>query len=767
MTLAALGFLAGIVLFQGLTSLPPPLPWGGVVVALLAVGWAVRPLRPLGAVTAGWCWAWLWAAALLADNVDTVWEGRDVELVGVVTSMPQQRELGVRFEFQVEALRYQGNAVAGPRRVMLSWYQGPPPLVAGERWRLTARLKRPHGLRNPGAFDYETWLFSQRIRGVGYVRAGGEAERLGTDDTLFGIERQRQRLRTRLDEVLAERPMRGLVEALTVGETAGISAAQWEVLGATGTNHLMAISGMHISLVAGGVFLAARRLWSLAGPLPLGWPAPKAAAVAALLAALGYAALAGFSVPTQRAAIMVAVVLGTVLAGRSRPGMHTLALALIAVLLWSPLAVLSPGFWLSFGAVAWIGFAMGGRWAPGGWWWRWGRLQWLMTFALAPLLVLFFGYFSAVSPIANCVAIPWVELLVVPIALSGVVCLAIAPELGALLLQGAELLLRPLWWVLQQLAWLPGSRLYIASPPTWMLVCGAVAVVLAFAPRGLPARWLAAVWCLPLLLWRAPTPDLGDAWLTQIDVGQGLATLIRTRSHTLVYDTGPRFSEGLDAGAAAIVPYLQRRGLPMIDTLVVGHGDSDHIGGAESLLRQIEVGRVLTTVPAQLAGHSPELCAVGERWQWDGVEFEVLHPDLPLPLRDNDSSCVLRVRSARGAFLLVGDIEAAAEMTLLRRYGDTLRSAVLVAPHHGSATSSTGAFLDAVAPQLALFAVGYRNRFGFPRHDVVQRYQARDIVVLDTARRGAIEVYFAADGTPQYSSFRQHSRHYWHWWGEI
>lgn len=760
MTLIILGWLAGITAFQLLPTLPPD-SWS---LAALCVPFLLlaKVLRWAGAAGCGFLWAWWWATSLLTTGVDAKWEGQDVELVGVIASVPEVESRATRFEFYIEELRWKGEVHPAPAHVVLSWYETPPAIRAGDRWRVAARLKTPYGFMNPGGFDYEGWLYSRGIRGTGYVRNGQAAEHLGPAQGITQLHRFRQALAARLNDHLGERPLAPAVVGLVVGVTHGMSSTQWDILAATGTTHLMAISGMHITLVAGMIFFLVRRSWGLWPTLALRWPAPRAAALAGIAAAVIYAALAGWSVPTQRAVIMVTVVLGSLLAARSAPGLRNLMFALAVVLAWSPLAVLSPGFWLSFAAVALIVYGMGGRWRPGGWWWQWGRLQVLMGLALAPLLIGFFDQVSLWSPVANLIAVPWVELVTVPLALSGTLLLGIIPPLGEWLLVTAEYLLRGLWWMLEQIARWPGAQLSFAGAPVTAVISAMIGVLLVLAPRGLPGRWLGLLWCVPLVMAEPPRPALGEAWLTLLDVGQGLSVVVQTHRHTLIYDAGPRWNDGFDAGDAAVVPFLRNAGVLHLDAVIIGHSDNDHIGGAHAVLKQLGTERLLTSAPDRLADFAPERCVQGTQWHWDGVDFDILHPRLPYPTSDNDRSCVLRVRAATTAALLPGDIEAGAEAMLVAHSATALRAQVLVVPHHGSETSSTAAFLDAVSPDLALVATGYRNRFGFPRAAVTQRYHARGITLLNTVQAGAITVRLAPDGRLEPFSFRTHRRHYWH-----
>lgn len=762
MVAGTLAFLGGIVIFQFQPEVPR-LAWLAVLLPSLVLPWLVRPrwrriARPLSLAVAGLLWAWLHAAYVLHRELPAALEGEDVVLEGVVASLPETDEQRVRFLFEVERLRHRGDDLPAPGRVRLAWYRPYPELEAGQRWRLQVRLKRPHGMANPGTFDYEGWLFQQRIRATGYVRPGADTALLAADSGAFPLQRLRQGLHERLRTTVGEHPLGGLVAALALGERQGVTREQWQRLRATGTNHLIAISGLHIGIVAGLLFFLVRRFW----PWPERVAAPRAAAVAALIAAALYAALAGFSIPTQRALIMVAVAMLALYGGHALRPARVLSLALLAVLLLDPLAVLSPGFWLSFGAVAVILYGMGGRLAASGWWWRWGRVQVLVALGLAPLLAVWFQQVPLISPLANLLAVPWVSLLVVPLVLLGTVLVALWSWGGTAVLSLATLGLDVLWWWLGWCTGLlpPQWSVWAASP--WTLLPAALGLIWLLAPRGWPARWLGVLWLLPMLLVRPAAPLPGEASVTVLDVGQGLAVLVRTAQHTLLYDTGPRYGPDNDAGEMIIVPVLHHYGIRRIDTLVLSHGDSDHAGGAGAVFEALEVGRFLSGAAAPLPWREHQRCGRGQRWHWDGVDFELLFPPpegVPSG-RGNDSSCVLRISTAGAAVLLSGDIEAAAERELLASVPQQLAAEVLVAPHHGSKTSSTVPFVTAVAARHVLFAVGYRNRYGFPHPTVAARYRHAGAELHDTAAQGAITVQLGAEGAAVVS-WRQQARRYW------
>ncbi len=760
---AALAFLLGVLTLVWNRELPDTLWLQFLPVALLLA--LLNPRARLAAfLVAGFLWALLRAEWILSGTLPASLEGRELVVQGVVESIPKPFERGVRFEFAVETLELDGRRLSAPDRLRLSWYSPPLSLAAGERWRLTVRLKRPHGFSNPAGFDYERWLFQHGIQATGYVRGQADNRRLGTAAG-YPVARMRERIAALIDDRLQGSSAAGIVKALAVGVRDGIDDAQWQVLRATGTGHLMAISGLHIGLVAGLSFLLARRLWSLSSRAALLLAAPRAAALTAVLAAGAYAALAGFGLPTQRALIMVASFMTAVyVRGALAPG-RGLTVALLAVLILDPLSVLSAGFWLSFGAVGVILLGMSGRLAATGLWWRWGRVHALVAVGLLPLTLAFFGENPWLAPLANLVAVPWMGTFVVPLVLAGILLILPFPILGEWLLKGGAAAVEMLWPLL---SWLAERDLVYRAPSSgepWLVLAAVIGVVLLLLPRGFPGRWLGLLWMAPLLLGIAEGPAPGELRVTLLDVGQGLATVVRTSDHVLVYDTGPRFSASFDAGQSVVLPFLRSQGITGIDTLIVSHGDSDHAGGVSSLLRWLPVERLLTSAPGRWPTAAP--CRAGQAWRWDGVDFRILHPQQPTMKNDNNQSCVLRIVAGGTRFLLPGDIEKGPERLLVRRYGEELGANILIAPHHGSNTSSTVRFLDTVAPDLALFSVGYRNRFRLPSERVLSRYRERDVQIHDTATHGAITV--AAGSRPgrfTVSRYRNEFHRFWNWQAE-
>lgn len=775
----------------------PPLAWGWTILALMlllllpgkggrAALWRLPAVFLLGFVWAGWR-----AELRLAERLDPALEGVDLVVVGVVAGLPQQSERGQRFEFLLES---RSTVVAGevrdipaaqaglPPRVLLTHYArgwnadrdddrqtGAGDFRVGERWRLTVRLKQPHGNANPGVFDYEAWLFERGLRATGYIRPG-TGERLAefVPQPWRYVERWRERLRQQMQAQLpaADYPAAGILVALAIGDQRSIGAAEWQVFSRTGTTHLMSISGLHVTMLAAlvGGMLAA--VWRRLPWLALRWPAQRAGLAAAAMAGAGYALLAGFSVPAQRTAGMLLVAVLATLGNRQPAPSRVLALALLAVLLYDPAAVRAPGFWLSFGAVAalfWIAHAVP---AGGGWRQRllgWGRVQWAATLASLPVLLLVFQQLSLVSPLANALAIPLVSFAIAPLALAGAFFSSLpgGEVLGAGALRLAHLLLSGL---LQFLGVCAQAPLWQPPAPPWpVALLAALGVVVALLPRGLPGRGLGLCLLLPALYWPPTRPADGRAWIDFLDVGQGLAVVVRTRGHTLVYDPGPLYGPEADAGGRVLLPFLRFSGVDRVDRLVISHRDSDHAGGTASLLAALPVADLRSSFATDPAAR----CRAGERWQWDGVDFVFLHPPAAVYTVDgekmpksNHLSCVLRITAGGHHLLLTGDIEAVDEARLLAAAPRELLADVLLVPHHGSKTSSTPEFIAAVAPLHAVFTVGYRNRFGHPRPEILARYTAHGTQTWRSDRDGMIGVELGASGA-RLSAWRAQRQVYW------
>jgi competence protein ComEC len=573
----------------------------------------------------------------------------------------------------------------------------------------------------------------------------------------FSIDALREQISSHISEHVKDQKS-GLLQALTLGLRADIDPQDWDTLIATGTNHLLAISGLHIGLAAGFGYWLVLRLWRLSAKLCTWFPAQRAAALLSLFPALTYAALAGFSVPTQRALIMLSVIAIAVAWSRSVAKTTVLAIALLAVLVFDSLAILSPGFWLSFTAVAVIFFGLWGNLRSSG---KIRQLLWVqlwLSLALLPLTFWFFGQGSLVSPLANLLAVPFVGLLIVPLALLGIVTLYLYVPVGAALLSLANTGLDGLLTVLSYFASRDGTFIYQSISSAWILSLLLLAAGVLLLPKGLPGRWLAIFWLLPALLIKTPVPEYGGFRVSFLDVGQGLSVVVQTQKHSLVYDTGAQFSPSFGAVESVILPFLRQQGIKRIDTLILSHSDSDHAGGAVQLLDSIPIEKTLTSF-ALTSPH--QLCRAGQRWEWEGVSFHILHPTVPVSEEDNDQSCVLSIESRQGRVLLTGDISWRSEQALITRSKTQLASTILQVPHHGSLTSSSEAFIRSVMPKYAVFNVGYRNRFGFPKPKVEQRYQQVGATLLRTDREGVVIFDFSPEHADPSLTIGRSKQYFW------
>jgi len=769
------------------------------------VGLAFVLAALLGFGSAGWR-----ACAFRSTALDPALEGRDVEVSGSVPAMPQPGEDGLRFRLDVDSARLDGRTVALPPRILLGWYSGfagreargpaqdvdpfeaalalqrqPQVLRPGERWRMTVRLKAPHGNSNPRGFDYELWLWEQGLQATGYVRAGvhdAPPEKLSTS-WQHPIEQARQAVREKIFARVENRQWAGIIAALVVGDQNAIERADWDIFRATGVAHLMSISGLHITMFAWAASLLISTLWRrsarLTPSLCLALPAAGAGALGGLLLATLYALFSGWGVPAQRTIWMLATVILLRQGGRQWPWAQAWLLAMGVVVAIDPWALMQAGFWLSFVAVG-VLFATDagasdarthqqeavpqGGWRPPARRWlaglgRAAREQWVVTLALTPLSLLLFNQVSLVGLLANAVAIPAVTLLVTPLALLGVMW---APAWGA---TAACVSLLALF--LQWLASWPLASISVAAAPLWCAVAGVAGGGL-LATR-LPWHWrvLGIPLLLPVLLWQPARVAPGQFELLAADIGQGNAVLVRTAGHSLLYDAGPRFSRESDAGHRVLVPLLRALG-ERLDVLMVSHRDIDHIGGAAAVLAMQPGARLVSSIedthPLQ-AVRKAERCMAGQRWEWDGVQFELLHPAAAAydsVAKPNAMSCVLRISNANGSrtALLVGDIEAPQEAALVASDPARLKADFLLVPHHGSKTSSSAPFLDAVQPQWAMAQAGYRNRFGHPAGPVAERYEARHIRLVKSATCGA--AIWNSQHADALRCQREEGKRYWH-----
>lgn len=735
----ALAALLSTTLLQTAAKLPPLWFW-----LLLAAGSALlirwcppHCRRTLWAAVLGACllgaWAQWQSSARLQAQLARSAENQPLSFRAVLIDIPEHS--AERTRVTARLLEPVGGLPAGTQ-LLLSDHAPPPKRLrvhAGERWQFIARLKRPHGLLNPGGQDREAWLWAHDIRATGSIRSG---RRLAKDEHLAArLAAVREHISTTIQQRLPRGCCAGLMAALVVGDASAIPREQWTLFAATGVTHLVSISGLHITLVAGQAAALAALLWGHLPGAPLLLPTRRAAAAVAVIAALAYALLAGFSVPTQRTLFMLIIVAVQVF-WRQQSLLQSLALSLIIVLVRDPFAVLTPGLWLSFTAVAVMALGAHGQLGQRPLLHEWGRAQWAVTLGLMPGLIALFGLFPWTSPLANLIAIPLISAVVTPLALIGSVCpwdqpLLLADRLAAALLPFLRSCASFGQW----------SQ---APPPLHLWLLAMAGAVYAIAPRGLPGRWLGLVCLLPMLLWGINGPPPA-AWRARVfDVGQGLAILVQTQHAALLYDTGPDWPGDGDSGSITLLPALRALDIRRLSLLIVSHNDNDHSGGAASIVQQMAPPHLLANLPVgnelwYLHQGRKTGCMAGQKWRWDNVDFEVFNPlpDLAAD-NDNDGSCVVRVSSRYGSLLLSGDIGARREHELMLRWGTRLRSDIVLAPHHGSKASSSSAFLESTAPDVVIFSAGYFNRFRHPHPDTLSRYA--DIRQYRTDLDGAIGI---------------------------
>ncbi len=742
----------------------------------------------------------------LSYRLDESLAGQDIVISGRVSSIPVNTGKARRFEFDVENYRVLQNNDAVdikkfPKRLRLSWYYGEV-INADEKWQLEVRLKPPHGFMNPGGFDYEGWLFQHGIDATGYVRKSDLNERFENADW-WSANKIRQSLSQQIDKLAEIQPKTdstmSLVKALAIGDKSSISTFQWRVLANTGTSHLMAISGLHIGLAALFSYVLIRRMTPVF--LMKRIPAQHIALIGSMLSALLYALIAGLSIPTQRAIIMLFVLSVMMLIRRNHRPVDSLGFALFIVLLVDPLAVLSAGFWFSFSAVAVIFISLSnderldaekitvfnriGKVLK-----NWLKLQLLISVFLLPLSLFMFQQASLVSPLANLLLIPYVSFLVVPVVLLAIVSSFIFQNISDQLFDISAILLDFIWPVLSFLSaqpyafWVQGDVKIIE-----LLLATSAMLLLLFSRRCLhflisqipdkqlkqrdsmsllwAFRFVTCLLIIPLFVTDKPMLNTGEYQLIILDVGQGSAAVIQTQNHVAVFDTGAKFSDKLNAGSGVVVPYLRSQGIRELDYLIISHGDADHIGGAAAILELYPNAEVIGQDLENLNTENKKACNEGGSWQWDGVDFRFISPPAGEQFlssggkKRNNRSCVLQVSSESGSVLFSGDIEKKIEYQLIEKYGDKLASDVLIVPHHGSNTSSTSDFIQTVDPEISVISVGYRNRYKLPSSKVISRYKQSEHTVIQTAKSGAITIKMDGVDGISIERYRQVAQKYW------
>ena len=746
--------------------------------------WSLPRLRGLLCLCAGMLWGIFSAQQLLRTTLPEALNGDEFLVSGHIVGLVESNSLRSRFSFSVDSIKSltDSSRQVAAGRVLLGWY-GKDGLEAGQRWQLVVRLRRPRGFVNPRAFDYQAWLLQQGYIATGYVRSPNLAQRLDhSSDFSAGYigslpAQLRSLIRTAINNADLSSRGRAVLLALSIGDKRQLGD-WWQDLARLGIVHLLVISGLHIGLIAllgtavgKGLARLAVMVNTAAGflrvnlpSLTLHWLGP----ISGLLAAFAYSLLAGFSLPTQRALIAVAVVVIAQLCRRRIQPLVCLSWAVTLTALLQPLAVLSAGFWLSFSAVA-ILIGWFSPWQSIDRWWPQKRAlsaQLTLLLIMSVPLLFFIGRLSWFAPLVNIIAIPWVSMVSVPSVLLGCLLLPLSLDAAEGLWQISDWSIGVLW---KLLAILPSDYGFAISPAgtsQLTLLAALLAGLSLMLPQRRLEKWLGV---LPLVLLLAAGRTSPGLRVTVLDVGQGLAVVVETKTHTLLYDSGAQYSQAFSAGSGIIAPFFWHRGWSAIDMTAISHEDGDHSGGFDSL-NQVLPSRRLMTGPAVaypqtvLAGQNAEICRAGMQWRWDDVVFEVLAPraDEQVGNTGNNSSCVVQIRWRDITILLPGDIETAAEYQLLD--SERLSAApidLLLAPHHGSKTSSSHAFVRHLMPKHVVFSAGYQHQFGHPHDVVTTRYSNIGSILWNTAQQGAVSFQWSPSGQLKISAARLDAKRWW------
>lgn len=703
----------------------------------------------------GFFWSLIYVHATLAWNLPENLEGKNLSIMGYVADIPIKKFGRTSFIFKTETISGKREKV----KLKLNWYGTHEHIDLGDKWKLEVRLKKPHGTLNPGCFDIEKSFLVKKIRATGYVVDG---KRVKCNSSYASISYFRKIIIDKIYSTIGDKKLAPIINAFVTGDETKITTKQWQVLRNTGTNYLVAISGLHIGLIASLIFILVKFIWGFSTRLTLWIPGRDVGVVLGLIAGVIYSGIAGFSVPTQRALVMLFIFSFVMLFRRYSQSWNGWLWSLFIVLIINPLSILTAGFWLSFLAVASIIYVSSNRLKQSSSKIKnFFKIQFAVTITLLPFTILFFNQFSAVSLVANFIAMPVICFIVIPLSLFGALTLFASSFIGNWTLYIAIEILSLVWSWLELFSNISWSSWHHSIYNFWLLLAALIAVLLFLAPQGLPARHIGLLYLFPLVFCTPAKPKEGDFWVTVLDVGQGLATIVQTANRTLIYDSGPKFFDQ-DAGLTTVIPYLRSRLIRNIDKMIISHGDADHSGGAKSILATLPVNSVLTSDKARLFPYKSHRCFSGESWHWDGVDFQILSPPKNSNLTGNNASCVLRISSGENSILLPGDIENDAENKLVKKHKNILKSDVLLVPHHGSKTSSDRLFVDKVNPKYAVFSTGYRNRFRFPHKDVLKKYKEGGAIILNTPLTGAITFKFIGkSGILSADLNREKMRRFW------
>ena len=700
------------------------------------------------------CWSLFNFHLRLEDQLDPALAGQRIEVTGVISSIPAQNGDLLRFRFKTDD-EYRSAGL--PTTLLVYWYRDWPELSVGEYWQLELKVKPPWGAVNFQGADKERWLFTQAIGGLGTVRQGRRLT--DTDNSRYPVHSIREQVLAAISAQVVDERARGVIQALATADRSGLATDDRRLLAVTGTSHLLAISGLHVGLAAaGGMWLSRILLWFL--PISkMGGSTLLVSIAGGLLSAGSYAALAGFGTPTLRSVLMLFTAMTAVLLRRAIHPLRAWVMSLAVILLIDPFTPLGAGLWFSFLAVAALLFVFLPRTGRLAWWKTLLMAQAGVVLVLLPVGAAWFYTFSPAGFLANLLAIPWVSFLLVPPVLAGLAILPFSGEVAGAFWSAAGLASSVLFQFLEYIDRFQGA-LSTMSPPSFVQV--SLALLGAFVlllPRGIPARWLGVFLILPLFFPPGARTPAGTIEVEVLDVGQGTAVLVSSGGQTLLYDSGPGDGKEQNLVAGVIAPALARLGPEAPQQVVISHGDMDHAGGLQSLLKLYPEAQYHANLPAP--NNAVDNCRTPLQWAWPGVSFETLHPSPGLPYLANDSSCVISISSANNQLLLSGDISDLVEHRLVMEGLPTHR--VLLVPHHGSKSSSSPAFIRKLRPAVAIATASLGNRFDFPRPEIRRRYEVRGTKFWSTGDCGALRLVLLPDGSLQASSARRERNRVWRW----
>lgn len=693
------------------------------------------------------CFLLLWFCIHYNNQVQNQWlsalENEKVIVLGKIVSIPENSEKNIGFLFLTEKIEYQKQNWAQKKYIKLYWRNAPEnqKFAIGQTWQLLVNVKKPHGYQNPGSFNQRLWAIANHISGNGYIVDSVFNRMLSPASKIDLFSNWRQKINDQINKSLNTNEQKGFIKALIIGVRDDITREQWQVFNNTGTNHLVAIAGLHIGFLSDFAFRFISFIWRLIPKAPLFLPTSYLASFFAVNCALIYSGLSGFLIPTQRASAMMLLYSSYFLFYRQPNPWRIYLQAVLILYLLDPLIILTESFWLSFASIFFIIYGFYQR-NISGHIQQWLRLQLILGIGIIPLTILYFGKLSLVAWLANMVAVPVVGFSVIPLVFLASICSLFPFNIfcQGMLFQTAAGICHVISLYLTYLSNMPYAVWEISVHSIWPILTSVLGLILLFSPWRFPFKSIGMVGFLPLFFVSVPKPDAHEFWLTVLDVGQGLSSVIQTQNHALIFDAGPQFGH-FNAGQDIVIPFLKWAGIKKVDQLVISHSDWDHRGGAYAILKDVPVAHLYASSLKSLGFfHHANFCEQGQSWQWDGVDFMFIYPLANYKLNKNNMSCVLKVCSQKNCALLPGDIEAEAEKLLVQTQADALKAKIIIVPHHGSSTSSTLPFLSFIQPDFAVFAVGYFNRYEFPKQEILNRYHQLGANTLRTDELGSIRL---------------------------